>query len=125
MRFFNSSIIDNTISLFVGRVLKASLSDQSSSMSSRTSLLFSMCSTVTPILLSGTSFNYKLVSSLHHFLCLRISCFVGLAIEIWKVTKVQDVSFNFENKILGIFPRITLDDKKDYKDSGTKEFDRY
>lgn len=55
---------------------------------------------------------------------IRISCFVGLAIEIWKVTKVQDVSFNFENKILGIFPRITLDDKKDYKDSGTKEFDR-
>ena len=84
-----------------------------------------MCSTVTRILLSGTSFTYKLVSSLLHLLCLRISCFVGLAIEIWKVTKVQDVSFNFENKILGIFPRITLDDKKDYKDSGTKEFDRY
>eukprot|EP00092_Neocalanus_flemingeri_P010752 GFUD01011581.1.p1 GENE.GFUD01011581.1~~GFUD01011581.1.p1 ORF type:complete len:671 (-),score=212.77 GFUD01011581.1:523-2535(-) len=55
---------------------------------------------------------------------IRISCFVGLAIEIWKVTKVQDVSFDFENKILGIFPRIKLDDKKDYKDSGTKEFDR-
>jgi len=55
---------------------------------------------------------------------IRISCFVGLAIEIWKVTKVQDVSFDFENKILGIFPRIILDDKKDYKDSGTKEFDR-
>jgi len=55
---------------------------------------------------------------------IRISCFVGLAIEMWKVTKVQDVSFDHENKILGIFPRIKLDDKKDYKDSGTKEFDR-
>merc|ERR1740137_378141 len=55
---------------------------------------------------------------------IRISCFVGLAIEIWKVTKVQDVSFDFENKVLGLFPRIKLDDKKDYKDSGTKEFDR-
>ena len=43
---------------------------------------------------------------------------------MWKVTKVQDVSFDHENKILGIFPRIKLDDKKDYKDSGTKEFDR-
>merc|ERR1719369_2520778 len=55
---------------------------------------------------------------------IRISCFVGLAIELWKVTKVQDVSFNFDNKIFGVIPRIKLDDKKDYADSGTKEFDR-
>jgi len=55
---------------------------------------------------------------------IRISCFVGLAIEMWKVTKVQDVSFDFENKFMGLFPRIKLDDKKDYADSGTKEFDR-
>merc|ERR1719244_1611824 len=55
---------------------------------------------------------------------IRISCFIGLAIEIWKVTKVQDVSFDFEDKVLGIFPRVKLDDKKDYKDSGTKEYDR-
>eukprot|EP00092_Neocalanus_flemingeri_P039654 GFUD01043186.1.p1 GENE.GFUD01043186.1~~GFUD01043186.1.p1 ORF type:complete len:633 (+),score=190.98 GFUD01043186.1:50-1948(+) len=55
---------------------------------------------------------------------IKISCAVGLCIELWKVTKVQDVSFDFENKFLGIFPRIKLDDKKDYKDSGTKEFDR-
>ena len=55
---------------------------------------------------------------------IRISCFVGLAIEIWKVTKVQDVSFDFENKIGGLIPRLKLDDKKDYEDSGTKEFDR-
>jgi len=55
---------------------------------------------------------------------IRISCFVGLAIEIWKVTKVQDVSFDFENKVCGVLPRIVLDDKKDYKESGTKEYDR-
>ena len=55
---------------------------------------------------------------------LRISCFVGLCIELWKVTKVQDVSFDFENKILGFLPRVKLDDKKDYNDSGTKEYDR-
>ena len=54
----------------------------------------------------------------------RISCFVGLAIEIWKVTKVQDVSFDFENKWLGLVPRVQLEDKKDYEDSGTKEFDK-
>merc|ERR1712110_1375329 len=44
--------------------------------------------------------------------------------EIWKVTKVQDVSFDFENKLFGLIPRIQLEDKKDYEDSGTKEFDR-
>jgi len=55
---------------------------------------------------------------------IRISCFVGLAIEMWKVTKVQDVSFDFENKVGGLIPRLKLDDKKDYEDSGTKEFDR-
>jgi len=55
---------------------------------------------------------------------IRISCFVGLAIEIWKVTKVQDVSFDFENKWLGLVPRVQLEDKKDYEDSGTKEFDK-
>ena len=55
---------------------------------------------------------------------IRMSCFVGLGIEIWKVTKVQDVSFDFENKLFGLFPRIQLEDKKDYEDSGTKEFDR-
>ena len=55
---------------------------------------------------------------------IRISCFVGLAIECWKVTKVQDVSFDFENKIAGLIPRVKLDDKKDYEDSGTKEFDK-
>merc|ERR1712142_907797 len=55
---------------------------------------------------------------------IRISCFIGLAIEIWKVTKVQDVSFDFEDKVLGIFPRVKLDDKEEYQNSGTKEFDR-
>merc|ERR1719419_630649 len=55
---------------------------------------------------------------------IRISTVVGLGIEIWKVTKVQDVTFDFDNKIFGILPRIKLDDKKDYEDSGTKEFDR-
>lgn len=55
---------------------------------------------------------------------IRISCFVGLAIEIWKVTKVTDVSFNWEEKVLGLFPRIKVDDRKEYLESGTREFDR-
>lgn len=55
---------------------------------------------------------------------IRISCFVGLAIELWKVTKVSDVSFDFDNKVLGVIPRLIIADKKDYDQSGTKEYDR-
>jgi hypothetical protein len=54
----------------------------------------------------------------------RISCGVGLLIEIWKITKVSDVSFDFENPVLGIIPRLSIVERKDYKNSGTKEFDR-
>merc|ERR1712226_1664569 len=53
-----------------------------------------------------------------------ISCFVGLAIEMWKVTKVSDCIFDHENKVLGVIPRLIVADKKDYDASGTKEFDR-
>merc|ERR1711963_229444 len=55
---------------------------------------------------------------------IKISCFVGLAIECWKVTKVSDCSFDFENKVLGLIPRLVINEKKEYDESGTKEFDR-
>merc|ERR1719422_3030148 len=55
---------------------------------------------------------------------IKISCFVGLAIECWKVTKVSDCSFDFENKVLGVIPRLVINEKKEYDESGTKEFDR-
>merc|ERR1719225_1648861 len=55
---------------------------------------------------------------------IKISCFVGLAIECWKVTKVSDCSFDFENKVMGVIPRLVINEKKEYDESGTKEFDR-
>ena len=55
---------------------------------------------------------------------IKISCFVGLGIEVWKITKVSDVSIDPEQKVLGIFPKIIISDKADYDESGTKEFDR-
>merc|ERR1712029_117419 len=55
---------------------------------------------------------------------IKISCGVGLCIEIWKITKVSDVSIDPEQKVLGIFPKIIISDKADYDESGTKEFDR-
>merc|ERR1712241_433596 len=55
---------------------------------------------------------------------IKISCFVGLCIEIWKINKVVDVSVDHDRQFLGIFPRIVFTDKGSYAESGTKEFDR-
>lgn len=55
---------------------------------------------------------------------IKISCFVGLCIEIWKIHKVSDVSIDKENVILGCLPRLVIKDKGSYEQSGTKQFDR-
>lgn len=54
---------------------------------------------------------------------IRISCFVGLGIEVWKIQKVVDFKLNRENRIFGIIPRITFADKGSYVDSSTKVYD--
>ncbi|GBP41438.1 Cleft lip and palate transmembrane protein 1 homolog [Eumeta japonica] len=41
----------------------------------------------------------------------RISCFIGLIIEIWKINKVMDVKLNRDDKILGLIPKLTFKDK--------------
>ncbi|XP_017859542.1 PREDICTED: cleft lip and palate transmembrane protein 1 [Drosophila arizonae] len=55
---------------------------------------------------------------------IRISCFVGLGIEVWKIHKVVDVNYNNQQKVLGIFPRISFKDKGSYSESSTKEYDK-
>lgn len=52
----------------------------------------------------------------------RISCFIGLIIEIWKINKVMDVKINREQLIFGI-PKLTFTDKGSYVASSTKEYD--
>ncbi|XP_026501018.1 putative lipid scramblase CLPTM1 [Vanessa tameamea] len=52
----------------------------------------------------------------------RISCFIGLLIEIWKINKVMDVKINREDRILGI-PKLTFTDKGSYVHSSTREYD--
>lgn len=54
----------------------------------------------------------------------RISCAIGLCIEIWKINKTVDIKVNRESKIFGIFPRISYQDKGSYVESSTKEYDR-
>lgn len=55
---------------------------------------------------------------------IRVSCFIGLGIEVWKIQKVVNVHFNYQNKILGIIPRISFSDKGSYIQSSTKEYDK-
>jgi len=54
----------------------------------------------------------------------RLSCCVGLVIECWKITKITDVTMDFENKILGLIPKVKIVEKEEYTNSGTKEYDR-
>ena len=55
---------------------------------------------------------------------IRISIFISLLIEMWKITKVVDISIDFSRPILGIIPRPVFKDKSTYTESNTKEFDR-
>lgn len=54
---------------------------------------------------------------------IRVSCFVGLGIEVWKIQKVVDFKLNKEDRIFGILPRLTFSDKGSYVDSSTKVYD--
>lgn len=54
---------------------------------------------------------------------IRVSCFIGLGIEVWKIQKVVNVTFNFDNKLFGIIPRIGFTDKGSYVDSSTRQYD--
>lgn len=56
-------------------------------------------------------------------LMVRISIFVGLIIEIWKIQKAVNITLDRENKILGFLPRVVISDKGSYVDSSTKQYD--
>ncbi|XP_045624717.1 putative lipid scramblase CLPTM1 [Procambarus clarkii] len=53
---------------------------------------------------------------------IKVSCFIGLGIELWKITKVTDVSLNRDNRIMGI-PTIKFTDKGTYIKSMTRQYD--
>ncbi|XP_063976009.1 putative lipid scramblase CLPTM1 [Diachasmimorpha longicaudata] len=55
----------------------------------------------------------------------RISCGIGLCIEIWKINKVVDISIDRSRpKLMGVVPCVTFRDKGSYVESSTKEYDR-
>jgi hypothetical protein len=51
-----------------------------------------------------------------------ISVFIGLLIELWKVTKVVEIRIDRENMIAGVLPRISFTDRPSYQ-SSTKKYD--
>ncbi|XP_013783202.1 cleft lip and palate transmembrane protein 1 homolog [Limulus polyphemus] len=53
----------------------------------------------------------------------KISVFIGLVIEIWKIHKVVNVQIKRDQKIFGILPKITFTDKGSYVESSTKDYD--
>lgn len=55
---------------------------------------------------------------------IRVSIFIGLLIDGWKITKVVSISIDKENKILGIVPRLVITDKSTYVESETKKYDQ-
>jgi hypothetical protein len=54
---------------------------------------------------------------------IKVSIFVGLVIEIWKIQKVIDIKVDRENKWFGLVPRISFQDKSTYLESETKKYD--
>ncbi|KAI5745480.1 hypothetical protein M8J76_011394 [Diaphorina citri] len=54
---------------------------------------------------------------------IRISCFVSVGIELWKINKVLDISFAAGRKALGFIPIPDFKDKGSYVESSTKQYD--
>lgn len=54
---------------------------------------------------------------------IKISVFIGLGIEVWKIQKVVNVNFDQEHRILGLIPRISFSDKGSYAETSTKQYD--
>jgi hypothetical protein len=54
---------------------------------------------------------------------IKISVFVGLVIELWKIHKVVDIKLDAENRVFGVLPRLKFQDKSTYAESDTKKYD--
>ena len=53
-----------------------------------------------------------------------IMVFIGLCIDIWKVTKVTTITLDRNNLIAGVLPRLSFIDQPSYVQSSTKEYDK-
>lgn len=55
---------------------------------------------------------------------IRISVFIGLLIELWKIKKVINIELVREEKLFGILPMIRFSDKGSYVVSSTRQYDQ-
>lgn len=53
-----------------------------------------------------------------------ISVGIGLCIDLWKIPKILNVTVDYENKVMGVFPRIKMVHKHSYVTSNTNEYDK-
>ena len=53
-----------------------------------------------------------------------VMVFIGLCIDVWKVTKVSTITLDRENLIAGIIPRLSFVDQPSYVESSTKKYDK-
>uniref|UniRef100_A0A452DSB6 CLPTM1 regulator of GABA type A receptor forward trafficking n=1 Tax=Capra hircus TaxID=9925 RepID=A0A452DSB6_CAPHI len=53
----------------------------------------------------------------------QVSVFIGVLIDLWKITKVMDVRLDREHTVAGLLPRPTFKDKSTYVESSTKVYD--
>ncbi|KAK7493479.1 hypothetical protein BaRGS_00015379 [Batillaria attramentaria] len=54
----------------------------------------------------------------------KISIFIGLCIEIWKIHKVVNIETFPGEKMFGVIPRVSVAFKSTYTETPTKEYDR-
>uniref|UniRef100_A0AAG5CW65 Uncharacterized protein n=1 Tax=Anopheles atroparvus TaxID=41427 RepID=A0AAG5CW65_ANOAO len=54
---------------------------------------------------------------------IKVSCFIGLGIEVWKIQKVVNINVSKENLVFGFLPRINFTDKGSYVESSTRHYD--
>ncbi|XP_011677134.1 cleft lip and palate transmembrane protein 1 homolog [Strongylocentrotus purpuratus] len=54
----------------------------------------------------------------------KVSVFIGLLIDCWKITKVTNLQFDRESLILGFIPKLKFADKVSYTESSTKHYDK-
>lgn len=55
---------------------------------------------------------------------IKISCCVGLLIELWKIKKVINIEVIPGQKMLGFIPKMKVSDKGSYVDSSTNVYDQ-
>ncbi len=53
-----------------------------------------------------------------------ISVGIGLCIDLWKIPKILNVSVDYENKWLGLVPRLKVSHKVSYVSTNTNDYDR-